>query len=51
MLCTPSANRAKKFANRKAAILQRKNTMDPKRNEDAVQGVGRLNFPMVSNDY
>ena len=34
----------KKIANYKAAITQHKNAVDHKRNENAVAGVGRLNF-------
>jgi len=35
----------KKIANRKEAITQHKNAVHDKRNENAVAGVGRLNFP------
>jgi len=41
----PSANCKKKIANRKAAITQHKNAVHHKINENAVAGVGRLNFP------
>jgi len=49
VLCIPSANCAKrKIANRKAAIMHHNNAVDYKRNENAVVGVGRLNFPMAN---
>ena len=38
----------RKIANRKAAIIHHNNAVDCKRNENAVAGVGRLNFVMLN---
>jgi len=48
-VCVPCANCVKrKIANRKAAIIHHNNAVDCKRNENAVAGVGRLNFVMLN---